>query len=272
MLTNALLSTFAVAATAYAVLVLTVYFLQASMIYFPQKRLYATPAQVGLPYEDLHFHTEDDIRLHGWYVPAPDARFTILFFHGNAGNVSHRLDSLAIFHELGLNTLIVDYRGYGNSQGSPSEKGTYLDALAAWQYLLTQKRERPQRIVLFGRSLGGAVAAWLAAQIEARALILESTFSSIVDLGSDHYSFLPVRWLSHYRYDTEALLPDLSMPVLIVHSLNDEIVSFEHAKKLFATANSPKQLLEMNGGHNDAFLVSRDIYMSGLRQFIATLQ
>ncbi len=265
------MSTFTVAAVAYALLLLSLYFLQSSLIYFPQSRLQTLPSQIGLQYEDVYFDTDDNERLHGWYIPASDAPLTILFFHGNAGNISHRLDSLSIFHELGMNTLIFDYRGFGNSRGSPSESGTYRDALAAWQFLLSEKNEKPQRVVLFGRSIGGAVAAWLATRVDARALILESTFSSLADLGSFHYPYLPVRWLSRYRYDTRSLLPAVSLPVLICHSRDDEIVPFEHARILLAAANPPKQLLELKGGHNDGFLLTRQVYVEGLRQFLATL-
>ncbi len=269
---SVILGTLAFAAACYVFLLAITFLLQPRLMYFPITRLQMIPTQVGLPYEDVNFDTRDGLRLHGWYIPAQGASHTVLFFHGNAGNISHRLESLAIFHRLGLNTFIIDYRGYGNSQGSPDEHGTYQDALAAWEHLRRQKQIKPGDIILFGRSLGGAVAAWLATQVNPRGLILESTFTSLPDLGADHYWFLPVRWLSRYHYDTQARLTALSVPVLIVHSRDDRIVSFHHAQNLYAAANPPKRFLELRGGHNEGFVVSGNAYMDGLRQFIASLR
>jgi fermentation-respiration switch protein FrsA (DUF1100 family) len=269
---NSILGTLAFAAACYLILLAATFLLQPRLVYFPITRLQMIPTQVGLPYEDVSFETRDGLRLHGWYIPAQGASYTVLFFHGNAGNISHRLESLAIFHRLGLNTFIIDYRGYGNSQGSPDENGTYQDALAAWEYLRQEKQIKPDDIILFGRSLGGAVAAWLATQVNPRGLILESTFTSLPDLGADHYWFLPVRWLSRYQYDTQAHLSALSAPVLIAHSRDDRIVSFHHAQSLYAAANPPKRFLELRGGHNEGFVVSGDGYVDGLQQFVASLR
>lgn len=269
---SAILSTLAFAAACYVFLLAATFLLQPNLVYFPTTRIQMIPTQVGLPYEDISFETRDGLQLHGWYIPAKEASYTVLFFHGNAGNISHRLETLAIFHRLGLNTFIIDYRGYGGSQGSPDENGTYQDALAAWEHLRQERGKKPEDILLFGRSLGGAVAAWLATQVNPRGLILESTFTSLPDLGADHYWFLPVRWLSRYQYDTRARLSAVSAPVLIVHSRDDRIVSFHHAQNLFATANPPKHFLELRGGHNEGFVVSRNTYVGGLRQFVASLR
>ncbi len=256
----------------YLALVILIYFLQARLIYFPFATLEANPAQIGLAYDDVQLETDDGVQLHGWYLPAPNAAFTVLFFHGNAGNISHRLDSLRLFHTLGVNVLIFDYRGFGNSGGSPSESGTYLDASAAWRHLIEVRQLRPDQVILFGRSLGGAVASWLAVRVPARGLILESSFSSLPALGTDHYPLLPVRWLSWYRYDTQSRLASLSMPVLIAHSRDDRIVGFHHAEVLYESAPAPKTLLEMRGGHNDGFLISGDGYVHGLREFVESLR
>jgi fermentation-respiration switch protein FrsA (DUF1100 family) len=262
----------AFAAACYVFLLAVTFLLQPRLVYFPIKQLQIIPTQVGLPYEDVSFETSDGLRLHGWYIPARGASYTVLFFHGNAGNISHRLESLAIFHRLGLSTFIIDYRGFGNSHGSPDEHGTYQDALAAWDYLRQERQQEPGNIILFGRSLGGAVAAWLATQVKPRGLVLESTFTSLPDLGSDHYWFLPVRWLSRYQYDAQGRLSAVSAPVLIAHSRDDRIVSFDHGQKLYAAANPPKHFLELRGGHNEGFVVSGDAYVDGLRQFVASLR
>lgn len=269
---STILGTLAFAAACYVFLLAATFLLQPRLVYFPITQLEMTPSQVGLPYEDVNFETRDGLRLHGWYIPAQSTSDTVLFFHGNAGNISHRLESLSIFYRLGLNTFIIDYRGYGDSQGSPDENGTYEDALAAWKHLRQQKQKQPEDIILFGRSLGGAVATWLATQVNPKGLILESTFTSMPDLGADHYWFLPVRWLSRYRYNTQARLSAVSTPVLIAHSREDRIVSFRHAQQLYAAANAPKYLLELRGGHNEGFIVSGDAYVSGLRQFVASLR
>jgi len=156
-------------AAAYGGLALVLYFFQARLVFYPEtgREIIATPDQTGLPYEDIRLFTSDGLSLHGWYVPVSpihaQPRGTVLFLHGNAGNISHRIDSLQMFHRLGYSALIFDYRGYGNSGGTPSEQGTYRDAEAAWRYLTEQRRIPSCRIVLFGESLGGAVGAWLAA-------------------------------------------------------------------------------------------------------------
>jgi fermentation-respiration switch protein FrsA (DUF1100 family) len=201
-------------------------------------------------------------------VPARQERGVILFFHGNAGNISHRLDTLEIFHTLGLSTFIIDYRGYGQSEGRPSEQGTYLDAEAAWRYLVEQRQVPPERMIIFGRSLGGAVAAWLAQAHPPRALILESTFTSLPDMAATYLPFLPVRSLARFDYNTLARLPDIHCPVLVVHSPDDEVVPYSHGRQLFEAASEPKEFLELRGGHNEGFLIS-DNYQAGLEAFIA---
>jgi hypothetical protein len=180
----------------YVLLGVMLFFMQERMVFLarmPGRQLEATPRDAGFDYVDVNFETADGLSLHGWYVYAHNPRGTILFLHGNAGNISHRLDSIAIFHELGLDTFIIDYRGYGQSEGKPSEEGTYRDAEAAWQYLVTQRGKDPERIIMFGRSIGGAVAAWLATKHKPAALIVESSFTSAVDMAAQLYPFMPVR-------------------------------------------------------------------------------
>ncbi|MEK7797018.1 MAG: alpha/beta hydrolase, partial [Pseudomonadota bacterium] len=193
---------------------------------------------------------------------------TLLFCHGNAGNISHRLESIRQFHQLGLNVFIFDYRGYGESEGVPTEAGTYRDAEAARRYLVETRGLAPEHIVYFGRSLGAAIAAWLATQHPPRALIVESAFTSVPDFGAEIYPWLPVRLLARLRYPTQEYLRSVQAPVLVIHSRDDEIVSFRHAEKLYESANSPKELLEIRGGHNDGFLVSGAQYTRRLDDFL----
>jgi hypothetical protein len=258
------------AALGYGVLAAFLAIFQERQVYFPSTVLAATPDQSGLPYEDVHIPSAGGVRLHGWYLPAPpDGRGkTLLFFHGNAGNISHRLASLAIFHRLGLATLIIDYRGYGRSEGSPSEVGTYRDAAAAWRHLTADRGVPPEDIVLFGRSLGAAIAAHQAARTPPAGLILESAFTSVPDVAEELYPFLPVRWLARIRYDTAGDLARVERPVLIAHSREDEIIPYAHAEALYRVAPGPKTLLTLQGSHNDGFLASGEHYLEGLRRFL----
>jgi uncharacterized protein len=257
-------------AAAYAGLALLLYIFQSRLVFYPEtgRELVATPAEIGLPYEDIQLKTSDGISLHGWYIPAPQPRGTVLFLHGNAGNISHRLDSVQMFHRLRYSTLIFDYRGYGNSGGAPTEEGTYRDAEAAWRYLTEQRRVPSCSIVLFGESLGGAVAAWLAARQKPGALVIASGFTSVPELAQHIYPYLPVRWLARLRYDTRAYLRAVAAPVLVAHSPDDEIIPFEIGRALYAAANPPKQFLELAGGHNDGFIFMRDTWVKALGDFL----
>jgi uncharacterized protein len=255
----------------YLGIALFLYLYQDRMVFVPHRGLEATPATVGLTFEDVELTTEDGIRVHGWYLPAPHPAPTLLFFHGNAGNISHRLASLQIFHQLGVNTLIIDYRGFGRSEGRPSEQGTYHDATAAWRYLTETRKTPAGEIVIFGRSLGGAVAAWLAERVSPRALILESAFLSIPEVGAESYPFLPVRLLSRFKYETGRHVAAVQVPVLIAHSPDDEVIGFRHGETLFRMANPPKQFLRFSGPHNGGFLDSGESYTGGLAAFLASL-
>ena len=244
----------------YAAWGLTLLFLQPRLLYRPVREVAFTPADVGLDFEEVAFHSSDGVKLSGWYVPAKDARFTLLYCHGNGGNIMHRLDSLDQFCKLGLSCFIFDYRGYGNSGGRPTEAGTYLDAQAAYDWLTQVKHVPAGRIILFGRSLGGSIAAHLAGRVQARALVVESAFTSYPDMGARFYPYMPVRLFARFRYDTRACIRQVRCPVMIVHSREDEIVPFEFGIRLFKAANEPKQFVEIAGRHNDGFLTSGDAY------------
>lgn len=255
----------------YAGIVAIVYCVQARLLYMPMREIEMTPAAAGLDFEDVRFQASDGTPLHGWYVPCVNARATILFCHGNAGNISHRLDSLLIFNRLGLNVFIFDYRGYGMSGGKPSERGTEMDARAAWQWLRSVRGCDPERLIVFGRSLGGAVAAGLACERPCAAVILESAFISYADMGRVHYPWLPVGLIARYRYATREKARRLSVPVLIVHSPDDEIVPFGHGRAIYDACPEPRSFLEIGGGHNEGFLLSGQAYLQGLERFISSV-
>jgi fermentation-respiration switch protein FrsA (DUF1100 family) len=261
----------AVLCAGYAALVVLVYAFQGRLIYFPQvaRELSVTPQRIGLAFEDVWVESAPGVEVHGWYVPHPRARGTVLFFHGNAGSIGLRLDWVRMFHDLGYAVYMIDYRGYGRSRGEPTEAGTYADATAAWAHLTQARGTAPQDIVIAGESLGGAVAAELASRTTPRALILQSTFLSIPTLAGEIYRFLPVRWLSRYRYDTEARMQAISAPVLIAHSPQDELVPYRHGRELFARAAGPKHFVELRGGHNEAFLFAREAWVAELAAFLA---
>lgn len=259
-------------AIVYVAMLLLVFLFQPRLLFLPNlpgRALTATPADIGLRYETVELSTEDGETLHGWWLPRKNSRATLLFFHGNAGNISHRLDSLEIFHDLGLDVLIVDYRGYGRSSGKPSEAGMYRDARAAWRWLTDERRIAPEDIIVFGRSMGGAIASELAAQVEPVALIVESTFSSVPDVAAELYWWLPVRLLARLQFNAADHIARTTLPVLVIHSRDDEIIPFHHAGRLQEAAGQRATLLEISGSHNTGFLDSRRRYIDSLEEFIA---
>ncbi len=266
---KAMLGFIATGLAAYIALVAIMYLTQSRQVYFPTSALVTDPAAHGMAYEDVWLGTSDEVRLHGWFVPADEPRGTLLFLHGNAGNISHRIDSIRIFRELGLSVLIIDYRGYGQSEGAPTEAGTYRDAEAALAYLRSERGIAADEVVVFGRSLGSAIAARLAATETVGALILESAFTRAVDLAADLMPWLPVRWILRFEYDTLDAVKSIHVPLLVIHSVGDEIVPFHHGRRIFETANEPKRFLEIQGGHNDGFLRSKAAYIEGLSAFLA---
>lgn len=256
---------------AYAGLALYVYFFQERLVYFPElpsRRVDATPASVDLAFETVVLATEDGETLAGWFIPAPSPSGTVLYLHGNGGNIGHRVEIIRDFHDLGLNVLIFDYRGYGESSGSPGEQGTYRDAMSAWRHLTETRHIPAASIVFFGESLGGAVAAWLAERHPPGALVLYATFTSVADMARTLYPILPVRPIVRLVYDTRAALARVASPVLIMHSSEDEIVPYSQGETLYATAPGRKELVTLRGGHNDALFVSRDRYRRALGDFL----
>lgn len=246
------------------------YAAQPGIVFHPMADLAETPSDWGMEFEDVNLESEDGIRLHGWYIPAPNSRRVLLFLHGNAGNISHRRDSLRIFHDLGLDIFIVDYRGFGRSQGQPSEEGLYMDAFSAWHYLTEQRGIEAQDIVIFGRSLGGAVAAQLASRVKPAAVIIESGFSSAADASRLIYPLLSRIVLLRYHFPAADHLARADTPILIMHSLADRIVPIGLGRRLYQHAPQPKRFVELSGGHNDGFLLSMPDYARELAAFLAS--
>lgn len=261
--------------TTWILLAILIYFFQPKLIFFPHNEIEATPALISLQYEDIALATTDGEVLNAWWIPHPEARASLLFLHGNAGNISHRLDSINIFHQLGLSVLIIDYRGYGKSTGNPSEQGTYVDAETGWDYLLKEKHIVSDNIIIFGRSLGGAVATWLAEKHPPAGLIVESSFTSVSDMGKHYYPYLPTSLLARIKYSSIGRIANVKSPTLFIHSKDDEIIPYIHGKQLFTEAlkdtTTAKLFLDTIGGHNDGFLLSGHQYIDGLNRFITDI-
>ena len=252
---------------------LLLYLRQSQYVYVPDRDVAMTPADAGLDYEPVELDTPDGERVAGWFVssPLPEAerRGTALFCHGNAGDIGDRVESVLTFCRLGLDVLIFDYRGYGDSSGRPDEQGTYRDAMAAWQYLAGERGVPASRILVFGRSLGGAVALWLASQVRPGAVAAESSFTSAPDMARKMFPLLPTRWLSRFKYDSVAALGAVSCPVLIAHGPDDEVIPFSHGERLFAAAPEPKRFVAFEGGHNDGGLDADAAYQREFAAFVA---
>lgn len=273
------------------------YRIQADIIYNPLFELDVKSKNKTIEHEEITYQTTDSIKIFAWYVPfrgkAPpggdnldaleelkepippvepvSSRGVILFCHGNAGNISQRIDSFEIFNELGFNTFIFDYRGYGKSEGKPSEKGTYYDAEGAWDYLVREKKFKPEEIIVFGRSLGGGIASYLAKKYQPRALIIESSFTSILDMARAFFPRLPIKLLLRFKYNTMERLRDIHCPVLIIHSQDDTTIPFVCGRVLYETANPPKKFLRIKGNHLYGYIKSKRKYINGLREFIDEL-
>lgn len=242
-------------------------YIERRSIYFPMKKIETTPSVIGLSFEEVNFKTPDELLLNGWFIPCKDAKDTILFCHGNAGNISHRLEKIAIFYNMGLNIFIFDYRGYGKSQGSPSEKGLYEDVEAAYQYLISSSGVSPDNIIAYGESIGGAVVIDLASKQKVKALITEETFSSVKDMVRIIYPFLPY-FILQSRFDSVSKIKEIKVPKLIIHSIDDDIVPFRLGEKLFHAASPPKEFLKLRGGHNTAFIDSEELFSAGISSFL----
>ncbi|MDP6335247.1 MAG: alpha/beta hydrolase [Nitrospinaceae bacterium] len=241
------------------------------IIYHPHKYPEGNwnPSSSSVSREDVHFTASDGVRLHGWYIPSAGAKATLLWFHGNAGNITHRLGNIEMLKPLNLNIFIFDYRGYGKSEGEPDEKGIYSDSQAAYDWLVKVKNILPGEIILFGRSLGGICAVEVASGNPAAGLILESVFPSAGKMAEKIFPVLPLGGAIKSRFDAISKVPDLKLPKLFIHGTQDEIVPYKLGRELFSVAADPKEFYDIQGaGHNDTFLIGGAGYFNALGQFI----
>jgi len=241
------------------------------MIFQPTAFIERTPADVGLKFEDVVFTARDGVRLHGWFVPHRNADFTLVWFHGNAGNIGHRIENIKLLHELvRINVFIFDYRGYGRSEGQPSEEGTYLDGSAALEVIGDKLGdEKRKKIILFGRSLGAAIATEMAIRFDSQALILESPFVSIAEMARTIVPFLPIGPFLKTQYNVAERIKKIRVPLLVLHGDRDEIVPIEQGKKVFDAAPQPKTFIAIAGAaHNDTYTVGGADYFRQLKEFV----
>lgn len=251
-------------------IVLCIRYIETWGIFFPKKEVEVYPSALHLPFEDVYIKTGDGVRINGWFIPHSNARHTLLFFHGNAGNIEHRLDKLLMLRETGVNIFIIDYRGFGKSEGRLTEEGFYLDANAAYNYLANSRRIGPEQIILYGESLGTAVAIDLAAKVKVSSLIIEGAFSGGRDMAVKIYPFLPAFLFSN-KFNSLKKIKKVGAPKLFIHSINDEIVPFALADKLYQAASGAKEFVELIGSHNTAFFDSKEKYVSSISSFIEKL-
>lgn len=239
-------------------------------IFHPDPVLHQTPGRVGLAFDDVFFTTEDKVRLHGWFVRHPSAIATLIWFHGNAGNISHRVENIKMLHErIPMNIFIFDYRGYGQSGGTVSEAGTYKDGAAAIHFLQDKYGVSGKEMIIFGRSLGAAVAAEMATRFDCMAVILESPFASIQEMARAIVPFLPLGALTNTRYATVEKVRGFKAPLLVLHGDRDEVVPFAQGEQVFAAALAPKTFYRIAGaGHNDTYFVGGEEYYRAWRRHI----
>jgi hypothetical protein len=240
-----------------------------SQIFFPDRTVLATPDHVQLPYEDAWIETADGFQIHGWHVPHPDPTGLMVFSHGNAGNISHRLDNVKRLHDIGLSVLIYDYRGYGRSQGTISEQGLYLDAEAAYGFAGRAAARDGLKLIVFGRSLGGVAAVHMAATGDCAGVILESTFSNLGDMARIHFPLPLIHKQLTHHFDSISKIQHVTTPLLFFHGDRDTIVPIELGRKLFEAAAQPKEFVTLRGaGHNDTYLVQESLYFDKIAAFV----
>ncbi|MBI4972771.1 MAG: alpha/beta hydrolase [Candidatus Omnitrophica bacterium] len=251
-------------------ILLYVKYIEHNAVFFPDKVIEFYPPSVNLLFEDIYILTEDGVKLNAWFIPGDNAKYTLLFCHGNAGNIGHRLEKLQLLKAIGLNILIFDYRGYGKSKGSPSEKGLYLDAKAAYLYLVNTRGIPAEEIILYGESLGTVVAIELAAKVKVRAVIVEGAFSSGKDMARIFYPYIPTFLFSN-KFNSLEKIKSVEVPKLFLHSRDDEMVPYALATKLYQAARDAKYFTDLSGEHNNAFLDSHEKYPSAIQSFIEKL-
>lgn len=245
-------------------------YIESRSIFLPTRELEFNPGYINLAFEDIYIKTDDGLKINGWFIPANNPKYTVIFFHGNGGNIGHRLEKISLLNKIGINNFIIDYRGYGRSQGKPSEAGLYLDAKAAYDYLINVRKINPENIILYGESIGTAVVIDLAAKVKVKAVILEGGFTSGKEMARNVFSLIP-NFLFSDKFNSLKKINRVKAAKLFLHSRNDEIVPLILARKLFDYASKPKSFVELIGSHNTAFLDSQEKYISSIASFIGQL-
>lgn len=243
-----------------------------SMIFYPDTFVLQSPMDYGLDFDDVWFEAGDGVRLHGWMIPATSPRALMLFCHGNAGNISHRLDNISHLNKIGMSVFIFDYRGYGHSSGRISEKGFYRDSDAACQVVRGYADEHRLKLMIFGRSLGGIAAVHIASSNQCSGVILESTFTNLAAMASTHFPVPMVHRLFEKRFNAVGKIGAVKAPLLFFHGDNDEIVPYRYGRELFEAAPEPKEFVTLEGaGHNDTYLIGGNAYFRKIQDYIGGL-
>lgn len=265
---KSLMSILIAVAGIYLILMGLIYFFQDKLLFMPFSELVQTPESVGMSAQDFWVETTDGIRIHGWYFSNDDAEYVIVLSHGNAGNISYRLDIAKALIQSGASVLMYDYRGYGQSEGTPTEQGLYNDIQAVIDGLINHMEYAENQILMYGRSLGGAVAAYAAANRNVGGLVLDSAFLDLKTMVRDVYPFVPVK-LAKYNFPTRKYVPEeRSYPVMVMHSPEDDIVGFHHGELLYQQIKEPKRFVRLRGGHNNNFSLSKDTIVSSWRWYL----
>lgn len=254
----------------YIALIVLGYCFQERLIFQTTRELYRDPSHYQWPFEEVLLPVGEHVT-HGWFLPLTKPRGAVLFSHGNAGNIADRLESIGLLRSLGFSVLAYDYGGYGKSTGKPSEQRCYADIEAMWRYLTQARAIPPEKIVLFGRSLGGGATAHLAARVKPAAVVLESTFTSMPEAAHAAFPWFPAKWIVRHQFPNAENVKKISAPLLIVHSRQDDVIPFRHGETLFRNTNEPKTFLEISGVHNNGFVTSETLYRQGWEDFLAPL-
>lgn len=243
------------------------------LLYHPERAAPdMNPGAYGAAYEEFRLDAPDGVRLHGWRLPgdAPAGRRrALLVFHGNAGNLATAVHRLILYSRLGCDVYMIDYHGYGASDGAASERNLYMDAEAVWNHLVRDRGLRAEEIVVMGYSLGGAVAAYLAERENGAAgLILESTFTRLSDVAGDLFPMLPCRLILGNAFNTSERLSSLAMPLLVMHGQGDELVPYKYGRSIFESYRGPKRFLRIGDDHNLGYLANGDLYAETIGSFL----
>jgi len=255
---------------AYLLVAIIMYFYQDKMVFVPSRNNVLTPDEIGLEFEEVRLQVSEQESIHGWYFPVDTSASTVLFCYGNAGNKSRRTTSILFFTELGVNLAIFDYRGYGQSDGSPGEQNCYDDVKKVYDWLVNEKNIPPAKIIIFGRSLGGAIATELAARVQCAGLIVESSFTNIAQISQLMFPYFFADKLTKFSFDTIAKIRNINCPLLVTHSTDDELIPFSMGQQLFEKGAEPKYFFEFTGRHNDRDYLRDSSYIQTVKEFIQT--